>query len=96
MANETKPPQQGMIQIVTGDEMSRGRYSNNMMISHTPEEFIIDWLLNSPAGTHLVARIVVSPGHLKRIIAAFEDNLKRYETNFGAIKDLEPKDPVFH
>ena len=96
MANEPKTPPQGMIQIVTGDEMSRGRYSNNMMISHTPEEFIIDWLLNSPAGTHLVARVVVSPGHLKRIIAAFKDNLNRYESNFGAIKELEPKDQVFH
>ena len=96
MANEPKTTQQGMIQIVTGDDMSRGRYSNNMMISHTPEEFIIDWLLNSPAGTHLVARVVVSPGHLKRIIAAFSDNLQRYETNFGTIKELEPTDQIFH
>jgi Protein of unknown function (DUF3467) len=96
MANEPKAPQHGMIQVVTGDEMSRGRYSNNMLISHTPEEFIIDWLLNSPAGTHLVARVVVSPGHLKRIIGALEDNLKRYEANFGDVRLIEPKDQVFH
>jgi hypothetical protein len=96
MANEPKAPPQGMIQVVTGDEMSRGRYSNNMLISHTPEEFIIDWLLNSPAGTHLVARVVVTPGHLKRIIGALEDNLKRYEANFGDVRLIEPKDQVFH
>jgi len=85
-----------MIQVVTGDEMSRGRYSNNMLVSHTPEEFIIDWLLNSPAGTHLVARVVVTPGHLKRVIGALEDNLKRYEANFGDVRLIEPKDQVFH
>ncbi len=96
MANEPKAPPQGMIQIVTGDEMSRGRYSNNMFVSHTPEEFIIDWLLTSPAGTHLVSRVVVGPGHLKRIIAALAENLQRYEANFGNVKSIEPKDQVFH
>jgi len=96
MANEPKAPPQGMIQIVTGDEMSRGRYSNNMFVSHTPEEFIIDWLLTSPAGTHLVSRVVVGPGHLKRIIAALAENLQRYEAKFGNVKSIEPKDQVFH
>ena len=96
MANEPRAPQQGMIQIVTGDEMSRGRYSNNMFVSHTPEEFIIDWLLTSPAGTHLVSRVVVGPGHLKRIIAALAENLQRYEAKFGNVKSIEPKDQVFH
>ena len=96
MTTEPKGPTQALIQVVTGDEMSRGRYSNSMMVSHTPEEFIIDWLLNSPAGTHLVARVVVSPGHLKRIIGALADNLRRYEANFGDVKIVEPKDQMFH
>ena len=96
MTTEPKGPTQALIQVVTGDEMSRGRYSNNMVVSHTPEEFIIDWLLNSPAGTHLVARVVVSPGHLKRIIGALADNLRRYEANFGDVKIVEPKDQMFH
>jgi hypothetical protein len=96
MTNESKAPPQGKIQIVTGDEMSRGRYSNNMLVIHSPEEFIIDWLLNSPAGTHLVGRIVVSPGHLKRIITALTDNLRQYEANFGPVKAIEPQDQKFH
>ena len=96
MANEPKAPPQGMIQVVTGDEMSRGRYSNNMLVSHTPEEFIIDWLLNSAAGTHLVARVVVSPGHLKRIIGALTENLQKYEANFGDVRAIEPTGQIFH
>ena len=46
MADEPKQSGQAQIQIVTGDEMCRGRFSNNMMVTHSPEEFIIDWLLN--------------------------------------------------
>ena len=76
--------------------MSQGRYSNSMFIAHGPEEFIIDWLLNSPTGAHLVSRIIVTPGHVKRIISALNDNLKRYEEKFGEIKLAEPSDQQFH
>jgi hypothetical protein len=96
MADEQKQSGQAQIQIVTGDEMSRGRYSNNMMVTHSPEEFIIDWLLNSPGGTHLVARIIISPGHLKRVIGALTDNLRIFEQQHGTAREIEPKDQVFH
>ncbi len=94
MANQPQQPKE--IQINTGDEQSRGRYSNNMIVTHSPEEFIIDWLLNSPSGVHLVSRIIVSPGHLKRIVDALTDNLRKYEEKFGTIKTIEPKDQIFH
>jgi hypothetical protein len=84
------------IQIKTSEEMSQGRYSNSMFIAHGPEEFIIDWLLNSPTGAHLVSRIIVTPGHVKRIISALSDNLKRYEEKFGEIQLAEHSDPQFH
>lgn len=86
---------QGSVQIHTGDELSRGRYSNNMLVAHTREEFILDWLLTTPSGNHLVSRVVVSPGHMKRIVAALQDNLRKYETGFGEITPVEPGGP-FH
>jgi hypothetical protein len=88
--------QQKPIHINTGDDMSRGRYSNSMLITHSPEEFIIDWLLNSPSGTHLVSRIIVSPGHVKRLVSALNDNLKKYEQNFGEVTPIEPSEQTFH
>ena len=91
-----QPQQPKGIQINTGDEQSRGRYSNNMIITHSPEEFIMDWLLNSPGGVHLVSRVIVSPGHLKRIVDALTDNLRKYEEKFGKIRTIEPKDQTFH
>lgn len=96
MPNEPKPPQQGTIQVIAGDDVARGRYSNNMLVSHTPEEFIVDWLLNSPAGTHLVSRVIVSPGHVKRVIAALTDNLHKYEVNYGSVRAIDPTDQKFH
>ena len=84
------------IQIKANEEMSQGRYSNSMFIAHGPEEFIIDWLLNSPTGAHLVSRIIVTPGHVKRIINALSDNLKRYEEKYGEIKLAETSDQQFH
>ncbi len=92
MTEETKD--QGSIQINTGDDQSRGRYSNSMLVAHGPEEFIMDWLLQSPNGAHLLARIIVSPGHMKRIISALEDNLNKYEEAFGAVRAAEPPDPI--
>ena len=94
MSEKNDQPKQ--VQINTRDEMSRGRYSNNMLVTHTPEEFVIDWLLNSPGGTHLVSRIVVSPGHMKRIVGALEGNLKKYESRFGEIKSVESGEQKFH
>ena len=57
---------------------------------------MIDWLLNSPNGTHLVSRIIVTPGHAKRIVSALNDNIKKYEQKFGTVKAIEPGEQKFH
>jgi hypothetical protein len=96
VSNEKPPERTREIQIITGDEMARGRYSNNMAVSHSPEEFIIEWLLNSPSGTHLVSRVIVSPGHMKRVIDALADNLQKYEQKYGPVKMVGGDDQAFH
>ena len=78
--------EQGPIPINTADETSKGHYSNTMLVAHGPEEFIIDWVLNSPNGAHLVSRIIVTPGHMKRICATLQENLRLYENTFGEIR----------
>ena len=77
-------PQQ--IPINTVDEMSRGRFSNTMLVTHGPEEFIMDFLLQSPNGAHLVSRLIVTPGHMKRIVRALQENLDKFEDRFGEIR----------
>ena len=78
------------MQINTTDEVSRGRYSNSMLVSHGPEEFVIDWLLQSPNGVHLVSRIIVTPGHMKRIVSALQENIEKYEQTFAGAGSLPP------
>ena len=70
-----------------------GVYSNQMMVSHTREEFLIDFLNLFPPQGVVNARVIVSPGHLKRMIRALQENLTRYETRFGPILEAEPPAP---
>jgi hypothetical protein len=62
-----------------------GVYSNQMMISHTREEFLIDFINLFPPEGVVNARVIVSPGHLKRMIRALKDNLSRYEASHGQV-----------
>jgi hypothetical protein len=96
MADQLPSQRPDLLQVNTGDELSRGRYSNSVLVTHTPEEFIIDWLLNSQSGVHLVSRVVVSPTHMKRVIAALSENMNRFESTFGSVRAVEPKDQKFH
>jgi len=68
-----------------------GVYANQMLVSHTREEFVIDFVNLFPPEGVVNARVIVSPGHLKRMIRALTDNLRRYETRHGMI--IEAQDP---
>jgi len=69
-----------------------GRYANVMRVSHTPDEFVLEFAnVMVPKGI-MVSRIVISPGHLKRVLKALNQNLKRYEDKWGIIREaIEPK-----
>jgi len=80
------------IQIIAGDEDLKGRYANLMSVSHTGEEFVLDFFAVTPSSSGqargtLVSRVVTSPPHFKRIVAALEDNLDKYEAQFGEIEE---------
>ncbi|MHC4448202.1 MAG: DUF3467 domain-containing protein [Planctomycetota bacterium] len=73
------------MQVKMPDNVLPGVYSNQMMVSHTREEFVIDFLNLFPPQGVVNARVIVSPGHLKRMIRALRENLSRYETRHGPI-----------
>ena len=70
-----------------------GVYANQMVVSHTREEFLNDFLNVFPPEGVVNARVIVSPGHLKRMIRALTDNLGRYEAKFGPILEASAPDP---
>jgi len=81
--------EQKEIKIRIRDEDLKGNYSNLMQVLHTKEEFILDFFLVSPPQGTLVSRIIMSPGHFKRMIRALEENIAKYEGKFGKIEEAE-------
>jgi len=75
------------IDIKVDENIALGQYSNLAAIRHTKEEFIFDFAFVFPDGPmgKLVSRIILSPAHVKRFVGALEENLKKYEENFGPI-----------
>jgi uncharacterized protein DUF3467 len=79
------------IQVKLTDEILGGVYSNSMQVTHTREEFVLDFMSIFPPAGKVNARVIISPGHMKRIILALQDNLRKYEVQFGPI--LEAPEP---
>ena len=86
MADDKKKKQ---IKIKVREKDLKGKYSNLMQILHTKEEFVLDFFLVTPPQGILTSRIVMSPGHVKRMIRALQGNLERYEDKFGEIESAE-------
>lgn len=77
------------IKVNFPEKLPAGVYSNNMMVTHTREEFVMDFLMVTPQGGVVTSRVITSPGHMKRIIAALQDNVRKYEAAHGRIKEAE-------
>jgi len=75
---EQKPRQ---INIELGEKESEGIYANLALISHSPQEMILDFARVMPGApkTKVLARIVMTPAHAKMLHKALEDNLKKFE-----------------
>ncbi len=83
------------IKINFPQEIQGGVYANNMVVTHTKEEFILDFIMVAPPMGTVNARVIVSPGHMKRILEALRDNISKYESSFGAIQIAEePKGKI--
>jgi hypothetical protein len=81
------------VPVKMSDDILRGVYANQMVVRHTREEFVLDFLNLFPPTAVVTSRVVVSPAHLKRILSALQDNLRRYEAQFGPIPDLAAPAP---
>lgn len=84
-------PEKRKLQVKFPEKVLGGVYANQMVVSHTREEFLMDFINLFPPEGIVNARVIVSPGHLKRMIRALSDNLSRYESKFGPV--LEAPDP---
>jgi hypothetical protein len=93
MEQNNPQPQGQQMQVKVTDEVLKGVYANMAQIGHTQEEFIVDFMNLFPPSGIITSRVIVSPSHMKRIVAALTDNLKKYEAQFGTIQNVEPSAP---
>lgn len=87
--------QSRQLRIEIDQETAGGVYSNLAMINHSQWEFVLDFIFMQPHRTQAAvrSRIITSPAHFKRLVKAMEDNLTRYEREFGAIPEDQIPDP---
>ena len=75
------------VKIAFPESLRGGAYANNMFVAHTREEFILDFMMVTPPAGSVTARVVISPGHMKRMVAALKENLDKYESKFGKLTE---------
>lgn len=83
--------EQNQVNIELPEEIAEGIYSNLAIISHSPQEFVVDFIRLMPGvpKAKVKARIVLTPEHAKRLMKALADNVKKYEQQFGPINDKD-------
>ncbi len=76
------------VSIKIPDGVERGVYANSMQVGHTKDEFVLDFINFIPHHNSGVvnSRVILSPGSMKRIINALQDNLSKYEQRYGDIE----------
>jgi hypothetical protein len=89
MAEQQPVPNQLNIEI--SEEVAEGNYANLAIITHSHAEFVIDFV-NVMPGTpksKVKSRLILTPQHAKRFMKALTENVTKYESVNGPIKDLE-------
>ncbi len=84
----------GEISIELKEDVAQGIYSNLAIITHSSAEFVLDFVRMVPGmpKAQVMSRIILTPEHAKRLMQALADNINKYESLHGIIK--EQKGPV--
>ena len=87
---------ENQLNIELSEEMAEGIYSNLAIITHSNSEFVLDFIRVMPGipKAKVKSRIILTPEHARRLLAALEDNIEKYEVANGRIK-LQNEPPGF-
>jgi hypothetical protein len=92
---------QAGIQINVPEGLAAGAYANGAMVWHTPFEFTLDFFAVQPPNPEspetvqalVTARVKIPPTVIFALLKALNDNMTRYENQFGEIPRIEPPQP---
>ena len=76
------------INIELDPEISSGEYSNFVVTTHSPAEFVLDFtrILPGVPKAKVHSRIIMAPSHAKAFLKSLGENIARYEQKNGSIK----------
>lgn len=96
MSNEIEQAPQLNIEIT--DEVAEGTYANLAIITHSQAEFVIDFVSVMPGmpKSKVKSRVIMTPFHAKRLMKAMIDNVQKFESVNGNIRDLEAMEIPFN
>ena len=93
--NENEKNQQGQFQIELPQDKAQGEYANFAIITHSSSDFVVDFarVLPGVPKAQVSSRVILAPEHAKRLLIALQENIVRYEKEFGAIRipNQEPR-----
>ena len=80
------------VNIELPEELAQGVYSNLAIVNHSPTEFVVDFISMMPGmpKAKVKSRVVLTPQHAKRLMKALAENVSKFESQHGAIKDVDP------
>ncbi|WCT13826.1 DUF3467 domain-containing protein [Mucilaginibacter jinjuensis] len=79
------------LNIELSEEIAEGIYSNLAIITHSNAEFVLDFIRVVPGvpKAKVKSRIILTPEHAKRFLAALQENIEKFEAVNGRIKTQE-------
>ena len=89
---EEKKDKQQQLNIEVSEEVAQGIYSNLAVITHSSSEFVVDFVRIMPGvpKANVKSRVILTPEHAKRLLKALQDNVKKFESVHGPIKNIKP------
>ena len=92
MANNENQGQQNQINIELSEETADGTYSNLAIITHSNQEFVLDFIKVMPGvpKAKVKSRIILTPQHAKRFLKALSENVRKFESQYGEITEADP------
>ena len=96
-----KPKKPQQIKIEFNEDTTNIEYSNFVVVTHSAAEFVLDFIRVLPgmAKARVKSRVIMSPMHVKTLMFALQDNIKKFEDKFGEIKVIKkegPNEPQFN
>ena len=93
--NDNNNEKNGGLQLELPQTITQGEYANFAIITHSGSDFIIDFARVLPGlpKAQVKSRVILAPEHAKRLLAALQENIMRYEKEFGTIRipNQEPR-----